>query len=124
MKRILVIDNEDYIREVTQICLETVAGWEVLMAASGRDGITCAEAERPDAILLDMMMPEMDGMATFQVLQANPITQDIPVVLLTAKVQANDRRRYENLGIKAAIAKPFDPMTLAQQIADALGWSL
>jgi CheY-like chemotaxis protein len=121
-KRILVIDNEPYIQEVTQICLETVAGWSVMTAGSGSAGIEKAAAEQPDAILLDVMMPDMDGLATFQALQAKTETQAIPVIFLTAKVQAADRRRYVQLGIKEAIAKPFDPLELANQITAVLGW--
>lgn len=123
-KRILVVDNEQYIREVTQICLRAVTGWQVETAGSGKEGLIKAEAEQPDAILLDVMMPDMDGLTTFQKLQANPMTQRIPVILLTAKVQAFDRRRYTELGMKAAIAKPFNPLELAGQVAEALGWSL
>ena len=123
-KRILVIDNEEYIREVAQICLETVAGWEVLTASSGGEGIAVAAVEQPDAILLDVMMPDMDGVTTFQQLQANEQTREIPVLLLTAKVQASDRRRYMELGLKAVIAKPFDPLQLAGQVAAALGWEM
>jgi CheY-like chemotaxis protein len=122
MKRILVIDNEPYIQEVTQISLETVAGWEVLTAGSGREGLAVAEREQPDAILLDVMMPDMDGPTTFQQLQKNPLTCQIPVILLTAKVQDSDRRRYQEMGMTAAIAKPFDPLQLANQVAEALGW--
>jgi CheY-like chemotaxis protein len=122
VKRILVIDNEEYIREVAQICLETVAGWKVLTANSGYSGIVLAQKEQPDAILLDVMMPDMDGPTTFQNLQANVATKDIPVILLTAKVQASDRHRYTSMGIKAAIAKPFNPLTLANQVAEVLGW--
>lgn len=122
-KRILVVDNEEYIQEVTKICLETVANWEVLTASSGKEGMTKAEKFQPDAILLDVMMPDMDGLTTFQKLQANPTTQAIPVILLTAKIQASDRRRYAQMGIKAAIAKPFNPLELAGQVANALGWS-
>jgi CheY-like chemotaxis protein len=123
-KRILVIDNEQYIQEVAQICLETTVGWDVLMAGSGREGLLKAQTEQPDAILLDVMMPDMDGVTTFEKLQANPATQHIPVILLTAKVQASDRRRYAQLGMKAAIAKPFNPLELASQVAQALGWRL
>jgi CheY-like chemotaxis protein len=75
MKRILVVDNEDYIQEATQISLETMAGWQVMTAGSGREGLLKAAAEQPDAILLDFMMPEMDGLTTFQQLQANPSTK-------------------------------------------------
>ena len=70
------------------------------------------------------MMPDMDGITTFEKLQANVATQHIPVILLTAKIQAADRRRYADLGLKAAIAKPFDALTLATQVAAVLGWDL
>lgn len=123
-KRILVVDNEEYIQEVAKICLETVAGWEVLTAGSGPEGINKAETYQPDAILLDVMMPEMDGMTTFSKLQANPATQAIPVIFLTAKIQTSDKRRYAQMGMPSAIAKPFNPLELAGQIANALGWSL
>jgi len=123
-RKILVVDNESSIQEVTQICLETVAGWQVIVAGSGQEGLEKAATEQPDAILLDVMMPDMDGLTTFQKLQENPKTQEIPVLLLTAKVQATDRRRYNELGIREAIAKPFNPLELAQQITRALGWDL
>ena len=122
-RRILIIDDENDIREVAALSLETVAGWEVLTAPDGAAGIISAAAEQPDAILLDVMMPEMDGPATFRELQKNPATAQIPVLLLTAKVQANDQKRFADLGVRAVLFKPFDPMTLSQQIADALGWS-
>ncbi len=123
-KKVLVIDNEEYIQEVAKICLETVAGWQVLTAGSGKEGISKAENDQPDAILLDVMMPDMDGLTTFEKLQNNQTTKAIPVILLTAKIQASDRRRYAQLGIKAAIAKPFNPLELAPQVASALGWNL
>ncbi|HLO89517.1 MAG TPA: response regulator [Nostocaceae cyanobacterium] len=123
-KRILVVDNEQYIQEVAKVCLETVAGWEVSTASSGKEGIVQAEKYQPDAILLDVMMPDMDGLTAFEHLQANPHTKEIPVILLTAKIQATDRRRYAQLGIKTAIAKPFNPLELAGQVAAALGWNL
>jgi CheY-like chemotaxis protein len=122
-KRILVVDNEEYIQEVTKICLETVSGWEVETAGSGIECIKKAEEYKPDAILLDVMMPDMDGIATFEHLQANPATKDIPVILLTAKIQTTDRIRYAEKGLASAIAKPFSPMELANQVATALGWS-
>ncbi len=122
-KRVLVVDNEQYIQEVAKICLETVAGWEVLTASSGQEGITQAAAWQPDAILLDVMMPDMDGITTFEKLQANSVTKGIPVILLTAKIQAADRRRYDQMGMISAIAKPFNPLELAGQIAEVLGWS-
>lgn len=123
IKKILVVDNEEYIQEVAKMCLELVAGWQVVTAGSGQEGIQKAELEQPDAILLDVMMPDMDGVTTFQKLQANPLTQLIPVLLLTAKIQAADRQRYAELGVKDAIAKPFDPLTLPSQIASILKWT-
>lgn len=119
-KRILVIDDEDDIREVAQLSLEMVGNWEVLTAGSGREGLAVAAAEVPDAILLDVMMPDLDGPSTFAKLQENPRTRNIPVILLTAKMQAADRRRFERLGVNGVITKPFDPMTLAEQVAEAL----
>lgn len=121
-KRILIIDDEDDIREVAQLTLEAVGGFEVLTAESGSEGLVKAETEQPDAILLDVMMPEMDGITTFKNLQENPLTSNIPVILLTAKVQANDQRRFAELGITGMVAKPFDPMTLTDQVAQVLGW--
>lgn len=121
--RVLIIDDEDDIREVAAMSLETVAGWEVMVANSGAQGLTRAATYKPDAILLDVMMPGMDGPTTFRELRKNPITAKIPVLFLTAKVQATDRRRFADLGIHAVLVKPFDPLTLSTQIANALGWS-
>ena len=123
-RRILIVDNEPSIQEVAQICLETVAGWEVSIASSGLEGLAAAEREQPDAILLDIMMPDMDGLDTFSRLQANPVTRSIPVILLTAKVQTTNFQDYTKLGIRSTIAKPFSPLDLAQEIATTLGWKL
>src|SRR6202041_2642941 len=121
--RILIIDDEDDIREVAAMSLETVAGWEVMVANSGAQGLTRAASYKPDAILLDVMMPGMDGPTTFRELRKNPATARIPVLLLTAKVQSSDQRRFADLGIHAVLVKPFDPLTLSTQIAGILGWS-
>ncbi|NJR49108.1 MAG: response regulator [Leptolyngbyaceae cyanobacterium CSU_1_3] len=122
-KRILIIDDEADIREATQLCLEIAKGWEVLTAGSSREGVEKATAELPDAVLLDVMMPDVDGLQTFERLQANPITQNIPVILLTAKAQTADRLRFTQLAIAAVITKPYDPLTLGDQIADILSSS-
>ena len=121
--RILIIDDEDDIREVAALSLETVAGWEVAVASSGAQGLVRAAEYNPDAILLDVMMPGMDGPSTFRELRRNPITAGIPVLLLTAKVQSNDQRHFADLGVAAILFKPFDPMTLSAQIAEVLGWN-
>ncbi len=121
--RILIIDDEEDIRDVAALSLETVAGWDVVVASSGAQGLARAIEHQPDAILLDVMMPGMDGPTTFRELRNNPATAKIPVLLLTAKVQASDQRRFADLGVEAILFKPFDPLTLSTQIADALGWS-
>jgi CheY-like chemotaxis protein len=121
-RRILIVDDEDDIREVAQVSLELVGKWEVRTAASGSDGIDGARAERPDAILLDVMMPDMDGPTTLERLRADPSTSDIPVVFLTAKTQAADRSRLAGLGAAGILTKPFDPLTLPSQIAAVLQW--
>ena len=122
MRRLLIIDDEDHIREIAQVSLEMVGGWDVLTASCGSDGIAQAEVERPDAILLDVMMPEMDGPTTFRELQASPVTRQIPVILLTAKVQPAERRGFAELGVHGVLAKPFDPIGLPGQVAELLGW--
>ena len=123
MRRILIIDDEDDIREVAALSLETVAGWTVCTANSGVTGIQTAITEQPDAILMDVMMPAMDGPTTFRHMQNTPGVSHIPVVLLTAKVQGVDQRRFAGLGVSGVLFKPFDPLTLADQMASALGWN-
>jgi CheY-like chemotaxis protein len=121
--KVLIIDDEDDIREVAALSLESVAGWEVVTANSGSQGLARAVEHRPDAILLDVMMPGMDGPTTFRELRRNPATASIPVLLLTAKVQSSDQRRFADLGVEAVLFKPFDPLTLSDQIAGVLGWT-
>jgi len=121
-RRILIIDDEEDIREVAGLSLETVAGWEVVLADSGAQGLARAAEHQPDAILLDVMMPGMDGPTTFRELRKNPITSHIPVILLTAKVQSSDQKRFADLGVEAVLFKPFDPLTLSDQISIELGW--
>jgi two-component system, OmpR family, alkaline phosphatase synthesis response regulator PhoP len=120
IKRILIIDDEADIREATQICLEITGQWDVLTASSGREGLETAIAQQPDAILLDVMMPGMDGLTTFQTLQAHPTTQNIPIILLTAKAQSTERRQLQQLNVAAVITKPYDPFSLSDQIERAL----
>ena len=123
MRRILIIDDEDDIREVAALSLESVAGWEIITARSGAEGIEKAKEEKPDAILMDVMMPAMDGPTTFREMQKVPEISAIPVILLTAKVQGVDQRRFAGLGVTAVLFKPFDPLTLADQMSTALGWT-
>ncbi|ABA22036.1 Response regulator receiver domain protein (CheY) [Trichormus variabilis ATCC 29413] len=121
-KRILIIDDEYDIRAVAELAFKAVGGWQVSTAASGSEGVAKAAAEQPDVILLDVMMPDIDGIATFQALQANPVTQSIPVILLTAKTQTAEQRGFAELGVQAIITKPFKVMKLPAQVAAALNW--
>ena len=124
MRLILIIDDEDDIREVAALSLEATAGWEIITASSGADGIKAAgnPKHRPHAILMDVMMPGMDGPTTFRQMQQNPELSNIPVILLTAKVQGVDQRRFADLGVAGVLFKPFDPLTLAAEISSTLGW--
>lgn len=122
-KRILLIDDEVDIHRITEVGLMIEAGWELLTADSSDKGLAIAFSEQPDAILLDVMMPDRDGIATLELIQKAPDAQSIPVIFITAKAQAADRRRFYALGAKGVITKPFDPMTLASQIAGFLGWN-
>lgn len=121
-KRVLIVDDEEHIREVAAVSLELTAGWEIRQACSGTEGIAMAASWRPDAVLLDVMMPDLDGPAAFSRLQSSECTSHIPVVFLTAKVQTYDRHRYISLGVSGVIAKPFDPLRLGERMSEILGW--
>ena len=122
-KKILMIDDETDIQTVARIGLTLMKDWQISTANSGREGIQQAKAHRPDAILLDVMMPDMDGLATLKALKSDTITRPIPVIFLTAKAQAVNRKQFYELGAQGVIHKPFDPTTLASQISGFLGWS-
>ena len=121
-RSVLLIDDEPDIREVVELSLGSVAGWEVLTASSGADGVELASEQQPEVILLDVMMPGLDGPATLEVLRARDETRAIPVLFMTAKAQAGELSRYASLGVAGVIPKPFDPMTLSDRVAAALGW--
>lgn len=122
-KQILIVDDEEDVRAITKLGLETGAGWSVLTACCGEDALSIAANCHPDAILLDMMMPDMDGRTTLQHLKANPITQAIPVILVTAKSQQTELENFTQLEVAAVVAKPFRPLQLADLINQTLGWN-
>lgn len=121
-KVILVIDDETDIRDVVCLSLEEFGGWYATGAASGQEGLALALAQPWDAIILDVSMPDVDGLAVVSQLQTHPQTRDIPVILLTARVMSRDREQFTALGVAGVIAKPFDPVTVWQQVAQILGW--
>lgn len=120
---VLIVDDEEDIRELARISLERVGGLQVIAAGSGEQALELARSERPDAILLDAMMPGMDGPATLERLKADPDTAAIPVVFLTGSVQDVERERFLGLGALGLMPKPFDPMKLADEVRACLGWT-
>ena len=123
-KLILVIDDEEPIQKVVRLSLKMEANWQIICASSGQEGIHLAETHQPDAILLDVMMPEVDGISTFEKLHNNLQTRDIPVILLTAKTGTAEKRLFQKIGVTGVITKPFNPLSLASQIAKLIGWQL
>jgi CheY-like chemotaxis protein len=119
--KILLIDDDDDVRRVAHLSLSRLGRMEVVDEGSGAGGLLRAAVERPDAILLDVMMPGMDGPATLAALRADPATASIPVLFLTAKAMASEVERLLRLGALGVLIKPFDPLTLAAQVRQALG---
>src|SRR4051794_5727694 len=120
-KTLLVIDDDDDVREIAQLTLELGTSWRVLTARSGADGVAMATTEPPDAILLDVMMPGLDGPSTLDLLRTAERTRALPVVFLTAKSRPAERARLNAMGVAGVLAKPFDPMVLPEQVASLLG---
>ena len=118
--KVLVIDDEVDIRRIARLSLAAVGGMDVCEASGGTSAVRKARDEQPDVVLLDMMMPGMDGLATFRALREDPETADIPVVFLTAKVMSAEVDRLKGLGACGVLVKPFDPMTLPRQLRDLL----
>lgn len=114
--KVLVIDDEEDVRFIARRALASVGKMTVIEATNGREGLALAEREQPDFILLDMMMPGMDGAATFRALRDNDATRAIPVVFLTAKAMVSEVERLRKLGAKGVLLKPFDPMALATDV--------
>jgi CheY-like chemotaxis protein len=116
LQRILYVEDEPDIRAVAKLALEMVGGFTVKVCSSGEEALREAVAFGPDLILLDVMMPGMDGPSTLKALRALPSLAELPVAFMTAKVQPAEVAHYKTLGARDVIAKPFDPMTLASQV--------
>ncbi|MFN3926807.1 MAG: response regulator [Pseudanabaenaceae cyanobacterium] len=122
-KSILVIDDEPDICEVIQVALGEFAGWQVTTAGSGKEGLEILDRLSFDLILLDISMPEMDGISVFEQMRSHPTAKDIPVILLTAKVLASDQERFAKIGVVGVIGKPFNPIDLSTKIAKLMEWN-
>lgn len=118
LKNILCIDDECDILEVAKICLETVGNFNVTTCASGEEALKKINTIKPDLILMDVMMPEMDGPTTLKKLKDSHLIDSIPVVFMTARVQPTDIEGYLKLGVTAVIQKPFDPMILPGELTE------
>lgn len=116
LQRILYIEDDADIQAVAKLALEMVGGFTVNAYASGAAALREAEAFAPDVILLDVMMPGLDGPATLQALRALPTLATVPAIFMTAKVQPTEVAYYKSLGAQGVITKPFDPMMLADQV--------
>lgn len=120
-RKALLIDDEDDIREVAALSLETMSEFDVIAASDGIAGFEMARDEQPDVILLDLRMPGVDGITTLSHLRSDASTRGIPVIFMTANVQPADRKRIADLAALGLIAKPFDPMTLSAEVLAMLG---
>ena len=116
LQRVLYVEDEADIRTVAKLALEAIGGFTVMTCASGEEALDGVESFAPDIILLDVMMPGMDGPSLLAQLRARPALLSIPVAFMTAKVQPAEVAHFKSLGARAVIAKPFDPMTLADQV--------
>ena len=114
--KIMIVDDDEDICTVAALAARRVGGWDVVVAASGQEALAKARSERPDVILLDVMMPVLDGPATLVKLREEPSTIAIPVIFLTAKVQRLEVEHYLALGAIGVIRKPFDAMTLPDEV--------
>ena len=121
-RKVLVVDDDDIIREVAKVALEVVGGWQVDTAVSGDEAGRLAATDPPDVVLLDVMMPSIDGPSTAALLRADPLTRDVPVIFLTAKTPLTDDQLAAVPNLVGVISKPFDPMDLAAEIRRLAGW--
>ena len=120
IRKILLAEDEEDIRKVAQISLQFRGGWTVILATDGEECLAKAAQERPDLILLDCMMPKLDGYETCRRLKQDPDLREIPVIFLTAKSQESEVRKGLALGAVGYLIKPFNPMSLAAEIREIL----
>ncbi len=120
IQNVLLVDDDQNLRRIGKLALERVGRWDVATAASGAEVMELVRQNRPDVILLDVMMPGMDGTETLRVLKGDKSTAAIPVILMTAKIQTHELTSYLTLGASGIIAKPFDPLKLPSEISTIL----
>jgi two-component system OmpR family response regulator len=116
LKHIACIDDDEDILRVAELTLELMGGFKVTTFPGGAAALAGLATAAPDLVLLDVMMPKMDGLATFEAMSKRADLKDLPVVFLTAKIQPSERNQYEAMGAAGVLAKPFDPATLADEL--------
>lgn len=116
--KILLAEDEADIRKVVALSMETLGGHEMLLCENGREAVERAVSDRPDLIILDVMMPELDGTEALRMLQEKPETRDIPVVFLTARIQDSEVETYRRMGAVNVIGKPFHPIELPRIVEE------
>jgi len=116
LSKILYVEDEPDIAQVARLALETIGGFSIEMCENGQIALDKGPGFEPDLILMDVMMPEMDGPSALQAMKNMPELKDVPVIFMTAKVQPVEIEEYKALGAVDVIPKPFDPMTLAEQV--------
>jgi two-component system, OmpR family, response regulator len=121
IQKILLVDDDPNIQMIAQMGLEDRPEWKVTLASSGMEALEKFALEKPDLVLLDMMMPGMDGVTTLSKIKEQPENSHIPVIFMTAKVQNHEIEKYLTTGVAGIITKPFDPMTLTQDIIKIVG---
>lgn len=120
IKKVLLVDDDPNIRKLAKMTLERVGKWEVDVAESGPEALEMLEQSLPDVVLLDVMMPDLDGVATLQRIRSNESFRHMPVILMTAKVQCQQIEEYVTMGAAGVIIKPFDPLELPEEIGKLL----
>jgi len=116
--RVMLVDDDPDIRFIAELSLSRIGGWEVVLASSGPEALVALEREQPDVLLLDMVMPGMDGAAVMRALQQDEALRGLPVIFLTGKAQDHELAQYLALGAAGLIEKPFDPMTLPALVTE------
>ena len=121
-KQILIVDDDYAVRATIELSLQVTTDWVIWTASSGKEGLSMAKTKQPDLILLDMMMPALNGIEVLHQLRTTMTTQEIPVIFLTAKALTIEQQELKNLDIQGVISKPFDALGLGEQICSLLNW--
>jgi CheY-like chemotaxis protein len=116
IEKVMIVDDDDDVRAISALAARKIGNWEVVSVGSGDEAVALAPIERPDVILLDVMMPAPDGPATLAMLRDDPVTAETPVIFLTAKAQQHEIESYLELGAQGVICKPFDVTALPDEV--------